>query len=82
MKVGTWVKVQTLYGTANGVVETIDENSKHNAWRKHPDKYPIIVKLQKPYCVLGSKITHMTFDWQGFPTKWERLLRINQLKLF
>ena len=82
MKVGTWVIVQTIYGKVNGVIEAIDENSPHNAWRNHPEKYPVIVKLQKPYSIWGKKITHMSFDWQGFPTKWERFARVNRLERY
>lgn len=82
MHAGDWVKVTTPYGKAVGVVEAIDEDSTHNNWRKHPERYPIVVRLQKPYKVFGKLITHMTFDWQGFPTKWERFARINQLELY
>ncbi len=82
MKKGDWVTVVTPYGRAIGTVEAIDTSSEHNAWRKHPEDYPIIVRLQKPYKVFGKPITHMTFDWQGFPTRWEKFARVNQLKLY
>ena len=79
---GSWVKVPTMQGETLGVVEAIDENSKYNAWRKHPANYPVVVRLQKPYAVLGRKYTHMTFDWQGYATRWERFLGINKLELY
>ncbi len=82
MQVGTWVTVHTPFGKSIGVVESIDTHSEQNNWRKDPENYPIIVRLKKPCNIFGRKINYITYDWQGFSTKWERVARINQLEIY
>lgn len=80
-EVGNFVELESPHGTELGQIVGIDYKSVHNSYRKHPDKYPIVVKLGTPFNVFNTTVEYLTFDESGYATKWERLAGVNKLRV-
>lgn len=80
-EIGNFVEFESPHGTEIGQIVDFDYKYTHNSYRKHPDKYPIIVKLGSPIHLFNTTVEFLTFDEAGFATKWERLAGVNQLRV-
>lgn len=81
-EIGNFVEFEVGSKKMFGKIVEINPDSEYNSYRKHPEDYPIVVKLSSSIRPINSiDISYLTFDKFGYATKWERLAGVNQLKI-
>ena len=81
-KVGDFVRFYAGDIKVLGQVIDVNQASEHNSWRKHPEQYPVVVRVANAIKPLpGSvELQHFTFGLDGYATKWEQLAQTNRLE--